>query len=295
MLKRFGETLRIQWLVDQDNVFGAKMVILPGGEYQFIGTNGEGFIIKTQVPIGSTWFFSGVSVSATLDTITLSTFHSITDSVMTISLSNGRTLKLSKNYGLIEAYTFLPQPSEFSETPYNYSLWGIKEAGVGGNMPGFAEVFDFDIGDEFGRVNQNGAYIYYNTDTSHSEVIGKASSITGDTLWYDFYKESIWTSTYTYPTTSTISADTVWGATYERAYYPALEVHSMQTSWVGGSPGTMVNLTTHSFEDTTRNDRTSHYVLHSYTIDPCGYILHVAKSYDLLLGVHSANVSDGKN
>ncbi|MCX6351012.1 MAG: T9SS type A sorting domain-containing protein [Bacteroidetes bacterium] len=90
----------------------------------------------------ATWMFqSNKSISAKMVRVCDSSFLSLHDSVKYFLLSNGDTILLSKNYGILK----FPQP--YSIHSY-YRIVGVQ--GVAGVfIPSFKDIYDFHIGDSF--------------------------------------------------------------------------------------------------------------------------------------------------
>ena len=262
----------------QDNVFGSKMVIKPGGEYQFHTTSGDTFFIQTQMPLSSSWDFSSDgSITATYTSLSSPSFLGVVDSVQHISLSNGHTLQLSQNYGFVEAYSFLPQPLQYFDDTYEYELWGIKEIGLGGQVPGFEQIFDFDIGNEFGRIAYTDAVTLPSYGIMqcfwNDVIVGKTVAAGGDSLIYDVYREEVcyFESIGWYDTTS--FSDTI-SVVYTREKYGALDVYSMQP-FLNISPfgDSLYHVNFETFLDPNWNDRVSHLIKLDFLTDACEELL----------------------
>lgn len=139
------------WLAYGDNVLGRKM-IRNGADYRFVSSSNDTFLLRTQVPAGTSWtFHSPSSVTATLDSFGVATFIGLTDSVMYISLSNGKQIMLSKTYGLAHAYIWLALIDTDTWQPVvgDLDLWGVPDWNAGDTLPGFADIYRFDVGDVF--------------------------------------------------------------------------------------------------------------------------------------------------
>ena len=100
-------------------------------------------VIPTQAALNDTWLFDSVqSVSATVLAISEDSVFGNADSVKTILLTTGDTVKLSKNYGLLQF------PNGYGFNSY-YRLVGIEGRNLGEQIPRYADFFDFDVGDMF--------------------------------------------------------------------------------------------------------------------------------------------------
>lgn len=100
------------------------------------------FVLLPHSSLGQNWVCDSstnvVATVTTLDTITLFGFQ---DSVKTISLSNGKSLQLSKNFGLIRCSDFYSGST--------YVLAGLQNAAVGLHPLTISEIYDFEVGDVF--------------------------------------------------------------------------------------------------------------------------------------------------
>jgi hypothetical protein len=140
-------------LLQRDNYFGNEMHIRSNGDYEFYSTAGDTFLLRTQVPPGSSWNFSS-GVQATLDSIvTVSVFGQM-DSVMHISLTGMPGLQLSRSHGFVVTPSFLQfvNRNQSWET-VTFNLWGLPDMGLGDTLPGNRGVFNFDVGDKFGSYD----------------------------------------------------------------------------------------------------------------------------------------------
>lgn len=101
------------------------------------------FLIQTQAALNDSWLADTVaSVTAQIIENEPMSFMGITDSVKTILLSNSDTVRLSKNYGLIQ-FPVVGQPGS------HYHLDGIQNAGIGNVLLDFWTTYNFDVGDIF--------------------------------------------------------------------------------------------------------------------------------------------------
>lgn len=126
---------------------------------QFIFQYPDTFLIDPQAGVGEGWVFSEWAgqdpVTAQVVFAAESEFLGVIDSVKTIDLSDGRTLALSKNHGLL---------SFESADGVNYSLSGIPERQLGEYPISRFEIFDFATGDVFvflsnASATSNGYYL----------------------------------------------------------------------------------------------------------------------------------------
>jgi len=150
------------------------------GIYQFKDTGN--IVLPVNAAVGTTWLFDSVwNVSATIISANFENIFATTDSVKTILLSSGDTIKLSKNFGI------LLYPYKYGLNKY-HRLTGIEDLQVGEHVPDYKDFYNFNVGDEFlyeltftiaGNPNCTGTYL-----KQKLKVISKI--ITNDTLIYTY-------------------------------------------------------------------------------------------------------------
>lgn len=143
--------------IDSNNIFGCKMIRKPDSEYAFV-VGLDTLVLRPLDTLNASWpFNTSGSVTATLTGKGPETFNGQTDSVVTISLSKGDTIKISKNYGFISTIDFKGLVNRaYTRT---YTLHAIPEAGIGQDVFDPFEVYNYDVGDVFGynyTIKDNG-------------------------------------------------------------------------------------------------------------------------------------------
>jgi len=103
----------------------------------------DGGIIKHNAQLAGNWLFS-TGITATIISVGEESIMGNTDSVKTIELTGGDTIKISKNNGVIR-YPDLSNPPEF------YELVGYHEnqLSFGEYLPNFWRTYDFSVNDKF--------------------------------------------------------------------------------------------------------------------------------------------------
>lgn len=139
---------------NQPSPFGNFMFARPGGKYEFIDTlHQDTFRLETQLALGSSWIVNAPrGLTATYDSIRTDTFFGVSDSVMHISLCNGKSIRLSQSYGFLETIPWIPiHHSGVSAGAYPpvYELRGIDDIGLGAKRLSTEDIFDFAQGDRF--------------------------------------------------------------------------------------------------------------------------------------------------
>ncbi len=109
-------------------------------KYVFEGE--DKWVLLPTMPLNSTWVFDTLNnINAEVVGISETEIFGNTDSLKVIALSNGDSIVLSKDHGIIEF-------PDFESTNY-YRLIGIQTRDLGYKIPGFKEIYNFDVGDVF--------------------------------------------------------------------------------------------------------------------------------------------------
>lgn len=156
--------------------FGKSVIIKPDGTNLFLNRNNDTIIIKTQGAwVGYQWTCftesNGNWVKAVIESIEEESFLSVTDTVKTIRFiyfdSNNqpiysgvhdKSIKISKNYGLVQAMPFYVFPNinyydHFDSEPIiEYELAGIDNE-IGQSNITYYDFYNYDVGDEFHIYN----------------------------------------------------------------------------------------------------------------------------------------------
>ncbi|MBL0019950.1 MAG: T9SS type A sorting domain-containing protein [Bacteroidetes bacterium] len=162
-----------------ENLLGTKMLEKANGEFQFIAETGDTIFIQTQVPLLSSWtFHSDSSLTAIISSRTLETFHGQVDSVVTIAISNGEELRISKNHGVLTVHNFNAYWSSAPVTVYQQRSLPAK--------PNYLDFYDFEVGDQFrffeaSPVTGSPGWTHYHDGF---EVLGRQNYPNGDSIRY---------------------------------------------------------------------------------------------------------------
>ena len=145
-------------LRNQPQFFGKYLVKQQYGFY-LIG-DPYNYTIYAYGDLGESWSFTGTSgISAEVTSLFTESVFGVTDSVKVISLSDGNEIKLTKNFGIL-------QFPDFENGGY-FELVGIQDTEFGESVPGFWEIYDFEVGDVFQYTGEVGGgssmYIDYYT------------------------------------------------------------------------------------------------------------------------------------
>lgn len=136
---------------DVQGLFAKEVHQLDNGRYWFFDT--VSFVIHSKASLNQSWLFDTLhNITAQISSVGWQeTFPAVYDSVKTISLSDGREVMLSKNYGILG----FPSPNEPEQS---FNLIGMKTQtwDVGVTPPGFWEIFDIEVGDVFQYAGLDG-------------------------------------------------------------------------------------------------------------------------------------------
>ncbi len=137
------------------------------------------FMIKTDAHFGNLWTFNAeAEINAVISFEGTENVLEQTDSVKFISLSDGRTIKISKNYGI---YYFEQETGDY------YELIGIEgDTNIGEHLPDFWDVFDWEVGDIIQLKSGGSTYgdgYWYDELCKKYTILSK--TITNDTLIFN--------------------------------------------------------------------------------------------------------------
>lgn len=196
---------------------GYKTILKSNGIDVFFNRFEDSIFINTQANLNDTWIFyesSDVLYEAKVIDVKSETFLGISDMVKTIhlqakdSLGNNIStiydtldIKISQSHGLIEGFYFFKFP--YATTPnYPYNAYkkikiiGIPHLGLGVDNLTAADVFDFNVGDEFHRLEISegsgnggnpGGLLCQDRDYQLIKIKGKQFSNNGDSVFYDIH------------------------------------------------------------------------------------------------------------
>jgi type IX secretion system substrate protein len=172
-------------LKNQPQFLQRKVSKLANGIFYFNDTSK--IVLNSLAALNDTWLFDSIAnINAQIISIAASAIFGSNDSVKTILLSTGDTIRFSKNYGILQF------PDLYGQNSY-YRLTGIKGPNLGEQVPGFWQIFDFNIGDMFHYV---GSFVdgsatppyWINYDKQYTVT---AKNIYNDSLSYN-YQGAIW-------------------------------------------------------------------------------------------------------
>ena len=153
-----------------------KMIKKSDSLYQFQDT--IQFSIMPLLKFGQTFVYDeNNEINAVISYQGIETIFGIEDSIKHISLSNGKIIKISKNFGIIE----------FQEENSEYNLVGLKNNILyGEDILTFKDFFEYEVGDVFQRYSDDwssGDDFCIDEITSKYKINSKF--INGDTIRYD--------------------------------------------------------------------------------------------------------------
>lgn len=162
------------YLRNQQQFLQQRIIADNAGKYIFDGD--EKWTVFSQASIGANWLFDTLNtITAEVIAIEENQIFGNTDSLKTILLSNNDTLVLSKEHGLIRF------PQLQNNTYHN--LTGIQTRELGLSIPGFQEIYDFDINDVL-------QYYYYFEGvqggyTGRAKIYIQGKQVSADSVRYD--------------------------------------------------------------------------------------------------------------
>ncbi len=135
---------------NQPDFLKSRMIRKTGGIYNF-RTPGS-VVIKTLAKTGDTWLYDTLAnITAHIVSAGVEPVFGIPDSVKEIQLSTGSTVRLSKNFGVLQ----FPLPATGSSPGI---LEGIEGRDVGQLVPKFREIYNFNPGDIYQYSGKSMSY-----------------------------------------------------------------------------------------------------------------------------------------
>lgn len=175
-----------------NSFFGARVLVRPGRrEFELLNAAegaqpAQALLLKPYAAVGNSWPAAvGSPVTVTLTAKTLQLVAGQSDSVATFTLSDGRSLLLSRRYGLVQAPKWLragagSQTLRLEQLPMQLVHSAYAPA----------RVFDFQVGDEFGYYTENFMNVF-GCPSTHllRRITGRQQ--TADSLIYTFMEQSV--------------------------------------------------------------------------------------------------------
>ena len=180
--------------------------------YRFEGK--RTFTLKTHFALNESWTFDSTgNVVATVVDIFEDEIFGETDSLKTIQLSNGDTIWLSKDHGIIK----------FVEGTHCYELKGIEGRYLGEILPDFWGFYNFDIGDVFQYEHTDGTFegtLWQWNTVKKYEILAKQTDTSK--IIYEVYQvsnRSYTTNNGTFPVSSSQGVETIEFELISAPYY----------------------------------------------------------------------------
>lgn len=198
----------------------------------------DSIFIQTQANLNDTWVFyqnlDGNYYEATVTGISNESFLGLTDSIKTISVQAKDSLgnniispydtldiKISQHYGLVKGFNFFRFPYGVTINEGNYQryfksieLIGLPQHNIGVKNLTSADVYDYDIGDEFHwhyKVHgDDGLGGSFQENTYDIMIINnKQFSVDGNSVYYDIHLETYQSIRHTGSNFNNYSFDTL--------------------------------------------------------------------------------------
>jgi hypothetical protein len=180
------------FLYNQPN-FLQKKVLLQDSVFRFLDTNA--FAIRPYAPVGTNWMFDTINnINASIIGASMVTTFGESDSLKLISLSNGYSIILSKNFG-IKSFQVNGDEPEFQLK----GVQGVNDYGY--YVPDMDDYYDYQVGDVFnysrtwviGDPDNTGGTSYYyqiksleHTDSTIVMNVDKCSNVNPNVWPFDY-------------------------------------------------------------------------------------------------------------
>ncbi|MCB2408559.1 T9SS type A sorting domain-containing protein [Hymenobacter lucidus] len=225
----------------RNNLFGSRLEWRPGtAEYRLVvnadPTAGQGatsLLLRPRAAVGSSWAAGqNPLVTATLTSRAVQTFGTpaVTDSLATITLSNGQVVRMSRRYGLVSA-TELVYP--YSGNSREYVQAALPAALLQSAYSPLA-IFDMQPGDELGYVQEPFSYGGLPCSRTYKLRQIKTRQQTADSLIYT-YQEQSRTQTYGVPNCGSPAGSSTGSATTGRLAISLRTGQARQYSYLFGA------------------------------------------------------------
>lgn len=226
-----------RYTIDKNNIFGSKFIKKSNGDYYFLVFN-DSLLIKKQNEKDSTWLFSkNKNITAMLKYKTIENVFNQSDSVITILLSTGDIIKISKNFGLVESKILIRQPYinadyDLLETGLNSSmiLASIPTKKTGLNYPGFSDIFNFQTNDIFGYEGKGEYYVFppsSSQDFTTKQIIKQSTNKNKDTVTIT-QEIKYYETRFVHPNTYIKTQKGIETIKFSKTEYSYLEANSLQ-------------------------------------------------------------------
>jgi len=200
ILSQTSYTGSCQITINDSSWIGHQIITKPNGEYLFFNRSEDSILIKTSVGLNDSWtmytFPNNNYIEATLVSIQNTNLLGITDSIKTIVLRtkdnannnishpfNNKEIRFSENHGLVAFYSMTNFPLDTN----TYTLKGSSNPAIGIVNLTAAEVFNYNIGDEFhieDHYRSSSSPWQYEFINIRRIILNKTISNNQDTLTY---------------------------------------------------------------------------------------------------------------
>ncbi|HLP94310.1 MAG TPA: T9SS type A sorting domain-containing protein [Saprospiraceae bacterium] len=183
--KNIGELVALK---DQGQFLGQTMTLTANGqlilEHQsfFLDTT---IVLQPFAGMGQSWLAVQQSnTQATVSNLEETQILGVTDSVKTITFSNGAVWRLSKHHGLVEAPDYLNQHAPVI-------LTGLETAGLGDRLYRMSDFFDYQVGDVLQFGSYSNALSGGTTESCKLTFLEKQVNNAADSFIYTVEKRSV--------------------------------------------------------------------------------------------------------
>jgi hypothetical protein len=223
------------WKSKVNNILGKRIINSPNGVYSFIASDDTLLLITTS-PVNTTWFFSKKrNLQATLISKTYENVLGVMDSLVTIRVSNGKEIKISKAFGLVSTDTpfeYLLPDYIYEDSCINFSSYrldAIKELKLGTYFSSIENIYNFEVGDKWGQLEENAIYprpFFLPSGKIYYEVIGK--EFIEESSSYDYKIRRVKVDHYQKVLVDTLSLEQYRKATQEYYFVDMFNLHTYE-------------------------------------------------------------------
>ncbi|WP_028978844.1 T9SS type A sorting domain-containing protein [Sporocytophaga myxococcoides] len=141
------------------NILGRKIIKSPDKVFSFITLSKDTLVLKLNESLNTSWIFSKRrNLEATIFSKSYEKVFDLMDSLITIRLSNGKEIKISKSYGLYSTESpfeyIAPISGVNTVNFFSYKLDAIRELKLGNYFATLENIYNFEVGDKWGQLEE---------------------------------------------------------------------------------------------------------------------------------------------
>jgi hypothetical protein len=183
-VSRAGNSCGATHLFRPDNLFGATLTVAANGAFVLTAANGRALTLRPRALLNQPWQALASGATATVQSRGVALVLGQPDSVVTIALSTGPTLRISKTFGLVEGPAVLALLNGRFRAR-QLTLTALPARGTGNSRMSPATIYDFQPGDVFlRRFTADFNASQCENSWQRDSVISRTPHAAGDSITY---------------------------------------------------------------------------------------------------------------